>query len=55
MLTADSNKKFNLLKGYIEFEPQTGLRTNLTMSIVDRSKYTIDLVRVLLVTLEVKY
>lgn len=37
--------KFNGLSGYIEFDPNTGLRTNLTLCIVDRTKTSVDLVR----------
>lgn len=36
--------KFNGLTGNIEFDPVTGLRTNLTLNIVDRTKTSVDLV-----------
>lgn len=36
--------QFNGLSGYIQFDPNTGYRTNLTLSIVDKTKTGVDLV-----------
>ena len=40
-----ANKLFGL-SGYIEFENLTGYRSNLTLSIVDRTKTSVDLVNI---------
>lgn len=37
--------KFNGLSGNIEFDPHTGSRTNLTLSIVDKTRTGIDMVK----------